>query len=99
MGPPVNTNKAGFDRIVRQGVIRAGDRGRVFGENARNRPLSPREAERRYGLGRGRGNHYIETDVPNARISRVKNPRTGAPELQIRGDVPLRNASGRCQQR
>ena len=90
------TNKAGFDRIARDGVIRARDRGRVFGQDAKNRPLSPREAERQYRLGRRRGNHYVETDVPDSRVRRVRNPETGAEELQVRGDVPLRNASGRC---
>lgn len=91
------TNKAGFDRIAREGVIRARDKGRVFGENARNRPLSPRDAEDRYKLRPGSGNHYIETDVPKGRISRVKNPTTRKPELRIKGDVPLRNPSGKCQ--
>ncbi len=91
------TNKAGFDRIVRDGVIRARDRGRVFGQDARQRPLSPRVAEERYRLGRGQGNHYIETDVPSERVTSGKTPGTGADEEQIKGDVPLRNPSGRCQ--
>lgn len=87
----------GFDRIVRDGVIRARDRGRVFGQDARSRPLSSSEAVRRYRLGRGQGNHYIETDVPSERVTSGKTPGTNAPEEQIRGDVPLRNPSGRCQ--
>lgn len=88
--------KAGFDRIVRDRVIRARDRGRVFGQNARDRVLSPRDAEKRFGLGKGRGNHYVETDVRSNRIAEVKNPRTGFKELQVKGDVQLRNASGKC---
>lgn len=55
------TNKAGFDRILSDGVIRARDRGRVCGQDAKQRPLSPRVAQDRFQIGRGRGYHYIET--------------------------------------
>lgn len=79
------TNKAGFDRIARDGLIRARDKGRVFGQNARNRPLSPREAEERYQLGKGRGNHYIETDVPKGRITRVTESADWCPRVADQG--------------
>jgi hypothetical protein len=53
------------------------------------RPLSPRDAEKKYGLKPGRGNNIVETDVPASRVKMVKNPRTKQYELRIEGDVPL----------
>ena len=87
------TNRRGSRGIEEDGVIRAGDQNRVFAEPARGRPLSPRDAEERYGIGRGRGRDIVETDVPTSRIDRVRNPVTGVDELQIRGDVPLNNST------
>ena len=53
------------------------------------------EIEFKYGLRRGRGAHYVETDVPISRVRRVTNAR-GYEELEIIGDVPLRNAKFVC---
>ncbi len=70
-------------------MIRACDQGAVFCESARRNPLSPRDAEAKYGLRRGRGRDYVETDVPSSWIIRRTNPLTRAEEWLIRGDVPL----------
>lgn len=87
------TNTKGQDGIQADQVIRASDQNKVFAELARGKPLSPRDAEARYGLRRGRGNKIVETDVPASRVKRVYNPSTKVEELQIEGDVPLRNPS------
>jgi RHS repeat-associated protein len=83
------TNRSGSEGIERDRVIRACDQGSVFCERARGNPLSPRDAETRYGLRRGRGRDYVETEVPTSWIIRRKNPLTRADELVIRWDVPL----------
>jgi hypothetical protein len=87
------TNAKGLREITGSNVIKASDQNKVFAERASGKPLSPRDAEDKYGLKRGRGRHVIETDVPRERVNRVKNPRTKVYELQIDGDVPLDNAS------
>jgi hypothetical protein len=87
------TNSKGARSIREEGVIRASDQNKVFAERARGKPLSARDAERRYRIGRGRGNHIVETDVPADRVNRVYNPKTKTDELQIEGDVPLVNPS------
>jgi hypothetical protein len=85
------TNAKGLAGIEEEGVIKAGDRGRVFAEPANRTPEAPRDVEARYKIKQGRGRHYVETDVPESRVSRVKNPKTGNWELEIEGDVLLEN--------
>jgi hypothetical protein len=53
--------------------------------------LAPHDAEDRYLLRPGHGRDYVETDVDARRVITVNNPKTGKPELQIVGDVPLLN--------
>jgi hypothetical protein len=67
------------------------DQGLVFFESANRTPLSPRAAEARYQLGRGRGQNYVETDVPRNRVGIRANSRTGVNEYYVRGPVPLIN--------
>jgi len=83
------TNTKGLEGIEKEGVIKASDKNRVFAESANKRPLPPRDAERKYGIKRGRGQNYVETSVPGNRVKRVKNPVTKSKELQIEGDVYL----------
>lgn len=85
------TNSKGLKGIQEEGVIRASDQNRVFAESANRKPLSPREAEDVYGLKRGRGQHFVETDVPKNQVGQRFNPDTGSKELVIKGDVPLQN--------
>lgn len=87
------TNRAGSSGIEESGVIRARDNNRVYVESANSKPLSRVEAEAKYQLKRGRGRDYVETDVPESSIEIVKNPRYGTPELAVKGDVPLNNAT------
>jgi RHS repeat-associated protein len=85
------TNRKGLNGIQQSGVIKAYDKGSVFGEYAKNRPLAPRDAEERYILPKGHGRDYVETDVPTMRVNRERNSINGVEELRIWGDVPLRN--------
>ena len=85
------TNKQGIDGIEGSGVIHASDQNRVFAESARRRALSARNAEDKYGLKRGRGRNFVETDVASDRVKRRANPLTGADELTVEGDVVLSN--------
>jgi RHS repeat-associated protein len=87
------TNTKGLSGIQASSIIRASDQDRVFAESARRKPLSPREAESTYGLKRGRGQNYVETDVPANQVSKRYNPKTQADELVIKGDVTLDNPS------
>ena len=86
------TNRKGSNAIEQDGVIKAKDNGRVYVEPAKNKPLSPVEAENKYQIGRGRGRDYVETDVPNSMLEWKKNPRYHTDELTVRGDVILNNA-------
>jgi hypothetical protein len=72
-------------------VLHARDQGKVFFDTASGKPLSPRDAEARFGLTRGRGRHIVETDVAADRVTRVWNKVFKAYENQVEGDVPLSN--------
>ena len=87
------TNKQGIEGIKRDGEIKARDQNKVFAERADGKPLSPRDAEAKYQIGRGRGNHMVETDVSPDRVTPVFNKRTREVELQIDGNVKLSNPS------
>ncbi len=83
------TSRSSLDRIRSEGVIRAGDSGRVFAVRARGMPGNPRDLERALGIARGRGNAYVEFDALELEFDVVLNPLTGARESQYRGDVDL----------
>jgi RHS repeat-associated protein len=85
------TNAKGLKGIQESGVIRARDQNKVFVEPAKGKPLSPRDAEDKYQIKPGHGRNIVETDVPADRVNRVFNPRTKDHELEIPGDVPLKN--------
>ncbi|MBK9576639.1 MAG: hypothetical protein IPO40_06170 [Fibrobacteres bacterium] len=85
------TNRKGLNGIKEDVVIRARDNNRVYLEPASKKPLSPLDAQEKFQLRPGKGRDYIETDVPNSSIEWVKNPRYGADELTVRGDLPLLN--------
>jgi RHS repeat-associated protein len=87
------TSRSGSKGIESDEVIRAKDNNRVYVESAKKKPLSQVEAESEYQLKPGRGRDYVETDVPNSRLETVRNPRYGTPELTVKGDVPLNNAT------
>jgi hypothetical protein len=86
------TNRKGSDGIDAEQIIRARDNNRVYVERADRKPLSQLEAEEKYQLKPGRGRDYVETDVPSSSLEVVKIPRYGAPELTVKGDLPLNNA-------
>jgi len=87
------TNRRGLTGIEAENVIRASYRqwesGCVYCENANRSPLSPRDAERYYGLKPGRGRDYVEFDTSPGEARSVTNPRTGRTEWVIDGDVNL----------
>ncbi|MDM8525553.1 hypothetical protein QUF80_19460 [Desulfococcaceae bacterium HSG8] len=57
---------------------------------AKRKPLSPREAEEKYGLKPGHGRNYLETLVKEESAEEVYNCYTKNYELQIRGDAELK---------
>lgn len=58
--------------------------------NARYKPpLSSRDAEEKYGLAKGHGRDYVETDFPRQSVKNEYNPRTRTYEIAIRNKVPL----------
>ena len=65
-------------------------------EHADGDPYSPRNAEARYRLKRGKGNAYIEFDAENDEVEEQNNPLTGKTGYFLRGDVDLtdRNPEG-----
>jgi hypothetical protein len=85
------TNSQGVEGIEASNVIEFGDQGSVFFERAGGKPLSPRDAEAKYGLKKGNGRHIVETDVPLSRVNREWNPSRKTQELRVSGNVPLVN--------
>jgi RHS repeat-associated protein len=87
------TNRKGLEGIKESGVIKARDNNRVYLEPATKKPVSPKDAETLYGITRGRGRDYIETDVPSERLEWKINPSYHRKELTVLGDLPIENAS------
>lgn len=90
------TKKSRKEKILEEGVIVARDQNKVFVEEADTDPLSPRDVESSYRLGRGKGNAYVEFDVEDGELEQQKNAITGKIEYFLRGDVSLidRDAEG-----
>jgi len=72
-------------------VIIAQDKGRVYLEPAKGKPLSQLEARTKYRIKKGKGDHYVETDVLESKLEWVKNPRYHTYELTVKGDVVLKD--------
>ena len=83
------TRSTTLPRILTDGRLIAGDQNKVFVERADRGPLSPREAEARSFLKRGKGNACLEFDARADEIHQQTNRLTGKPELFLRGDVIL----------
>lgn len=90
------TRKSAKENILRSGRVEARDQNKVFVEYANADPYSPRDAEDRYLLKRGKGNAYVEFDLEDDEIQSQVNPLTGKKEYFVRGDVDLgsRNPAG-----
>jgi hypothetical protein len=84
------------DRILAEGRMLAKDQNKVFVERAERKPLSPREAEAKYLLKRGKGNACVEFDGLPEELHQQVNGLTGERELFLQGDVDLsqRNPEG-----
>jgi len=85
------TNKKGIDGIEESGEIIAKDQNKVFFESANKKPLNSVRAEDKYQIKDGHGRNYVETDVPESRVTTVHNSRTGSTEKVVEGNVQLRN--------
>jgi len=90
------TRKNSKERILSDGQLLARDQNKIFVEPAEREPLSPRDAEARYLLKRGKGNAYVEFDTHPEEIREQINRLTGATELFLSGNVDLsgRNPQG-----
>nr|WP_299491084.1 RHS repeat-associated core domain-containing protein [uncultured Shewanella sp.] len=86
------TKKSSANKIMESGEITSKDHGRVYVESANKKALSPKKAESVHKIKPGKGNSYIETDVPTSNIEMIKNPLTGKQEMTIKGTVKLNNA-------
>ena len=75
------TRTSSRDRILAEGWVRARDQHKVFVERASRPPLSPRQAEARYLLKRGKGNVYAEFNAMPTEVHEQTHPLTGAVEL------------------
>ncbi|MFH9583495.1 HYD1 signature containing ADP-ribosyltransferase family protein [Streptomyces globisporus] len=85
------TNSRGKAGIIQSKVIRASDQNKVFLVPAKGKPMSPRDAERTLGIGRGRGNHVLEFDVPAGRVHSRCNSKMGITEWVADGDLAVEN--------
>jgi hypothetical protein len=90
------TRTSSKERILVERHLVARDQHKVFVERAVRSPLSPRQAETKYLLKRGRGNAYVEFDALPEEIHEQTNSLTGAIELFLQGNVDLsmRNPQG-----
>ena len=90
------TRKNSKERILADGQLLARDQNKIFVESAEREPLSPRDAEARYLLKRGKGNAYVEFDAHPEEIHEQTNHLTGAVELFLSGNAALsgRNPQG-----
>lgn len=86
------TNSKGLKGIKESGTIIAQDNNRVYLEMANKKPLSSREAEEFYQIGRGKGKNYIEFDVDSSLLEWIENPRYHRMELTVKGSVEIKNA-------
>ncbi|MGW4876478.1 HYD1 signature containing ADP-ribosyltransferase family protein [Streptomyces sp. NPDC004262] len=64
---------------------------KVFLVPAKGKPISPRGAEATLGIGRGRGNHVLEFDVPAGRVRSRFNSTMCITEWVADGDLPVEN--------
>ncbi|MBK3461538.1 RHS repeat-associated core domain-containing protein [Pseudomonas haemolytica] len=85
------TNRKGSKGIEKDGVILAQDNNRVYLEPAKNKILSPVDAQDKYQIEKSKGRDYIEMDVPESRLEWVKNPRYNVMELTVRGNLEINN--------
>ncbi len=85
------TRKSSRDKILIDDEIEAQDQNKVFVEHANGAPYSPRDAEARYRLKRGKGNAYIEFNAEEGEVEEQMNALTGKAEYFLRGDVDLKD--------
>ncbi|OHV46686.1 RHS repeat-associated core domain-containing protein, partial [Pseudofrankia sp. BMG5.36] len=87
------TNALGKEGIVSTGLLRASDQNKVFMVPARGGLMSPRDAERTLGIGRGRGRHVLEFDIPKNLVNKEYNSRMKIYEWTATGDQQVTNVT------
>ncbi|OPA83897.1 type IV secretion protein Rhs [Pseudomonas fluorescens] len=85
------TSRAGSKGIEKEGVILAQDNNRVYLEPAKNKVLSPKDAQDKYHIDKSKGRDYIEIDVLESKLELVRNPRYNTMELTVKGNLMLNN--------
>ncbi len=85
------TSRAGSKGIEKEGVILAQDNNRVYLEPAKNKVLSPKDAQDKYHIDKSKGRDYIEIDVFKSKLELVRNPRYNTMELTVKGNLILNN--------
>jgi hypothetical protein len=85
-----HTNKKGLEGIKESGVIKARDNNLVYGEPARKKPMSVRDAEEKYQITKGKGWNYVKTDAPEELFTWKLNPRHHEYELTVKGEITLK---------
>ncbi|SHG10732.1 DUF6531 domain-containing protein [Streptoalloteichus hindustanus] len=83
------TNAKGKAGILETGIIKASDQNKVFMVPAKGKPMSPRDAEAALGIGRGRGRHVLEFDVPVDRVTKEWNSVMKIYEWTAIGDLAV----------
>jgi len=95
------TRTSSINKISNDMVIKASDQNRVFTVKANDKVTkkSARELETALGIKFGKGNAFIEFDAKLGEVEKRFNPKTGATEYVLKGDVDLKgkNATFSCK--
>ncbi len=85
------TNSKGKAGILESGVLKASDQNKVFMVQAKGRLMSPVDAARKLGIGRGRGRHVVDFDAPESRVYSRYNSTMNITEWVADGDLAVSN--------
>jgi hypothetical protein len=93
------TNTIGLRGIREENLIRAADQNRVFAERASARPLGVAQTALKYGLGPGRGRHYVEFDAEPDEFEQRYNELKRTYEICFLGSIDLRGRNPKYVER
>ncbi|QES49826.1 hypothetical protein DEJ50_20380 [Streptomyces venezuelae] len=85
------TNSKGKNGIVSSQQIIASDQNKVFLVPAKGKPMSPTDAEKTLGIGRGRGRHVVEFDIPAHLVTKEYNSTMNIYEWTVKGTAKISN--------
>ena len=83
------TSRSGSKGIAKDMEIKASDQNKVFAEKGNKKPLSQKDAEKKYGIKQGKGKDYVEFKIEASRVEEVYNPLTKSTEQTVKGNVKL----------